>query len=93
MANLKQRIERLLGCKWLNTVGLALGMVGVVIIFIWGLPQPDLDPQGKLLLAAPPDVATMLLRTHYENMSRFGLILIFLGFVAQLLATLPSRRK
>ena len=77
----------------MNTVGLALGVVGVAIIFIWGPPQPDLDPQGKLLLEGPPDEATKLLRTYYANMSRFGLILIFLGFVAQLLATWPSRRR
>ena len=27
--------------RWLNTVGLLLGMAGVVILFIWGPPQPN----------------------------------------------------
>ena len=36
--------------RWLNTIGLLLGMAGVVILFIWGPPQPDLDPHIKLVL-------------------------------------------
>jgi hypothetical protein len=30
-----------LTAQCLNTIGLALGMAGVVILFIWGPPQPD----------------------------------------------------
>jgi hypothetical protein len=92
MANLKQRIKRILRCRWLNTVGLSLGLAGVVIIFHWGPPQPDLDPQGKLLLAAPPDKTVEQQRNQYEIMSRVGLGLIGLGFVAQLFGTWPPRR-
>ena len=29
--------------RLLNTVGLVLGMLGVLIIFIWGPPQPDFE--------------------------------------------------
>jgi hypothetical protein len=29
--------------KILNTIGLVFGLVGVVIIFIWGPPQPQLE--------------------------------------------------
>ena len=83
--------RRLLRCRWLNTVGLLLGMVGVAIIFIWGPPQPDLDPQGKLLLAGQPDQAIVRLKSEYETISRVGLGLIGLGFVAQLLGTWPSK--
>ncbi|WP_286730978.1 MULTISPECIES: hypothetical protein [unclassified Thiomonas] len=27
----------------LNTIGLALGMLGVALIFVWGPPQPQLE--------------------------------------------------
>ena len=34
--------------RWLNPLGLFFGMVGVVIIFIWGPPQPSFQ-QGEPL--------------------------------------------
>ena len=69
----------------LNTVGLLLGIAGVVILFIWGPPQPDLDPHTKLTLVHE-DEATKRLRRRYEVMSRVGLGLIGVGFLAQLAA-------
>jgi hypothetical protein len=92
MANLKQRIKSIVRCRWLNTLGLALGMAGVVIIFIWGPPQPDLDPQGKLLFEGPPDKTVERQRNQYEIMSRVGLGLIGVGFLAQFIGTWPPRR-
>jgi hypothetical protein len=71
--------------RWLNTVGLVLGMLGVVIVFIWGPPQPDLDPHSKLLLNQV-DEATKQLGDRYEIMSRVGLGLIGAGFAVQLVA-------
>jgi hypothetical protein len=88
----KRWLSRLSRCRWLNTIGLALGIVGVEIIFHWGPPQPDLDPQGKLLLAASVDKTVEQLRNQYEIMSRVGLGLVGLGFVAQLVASWPSGR-
>jgi hypothetical protein len=91
--NEQQRRRPRLRFRWLNTFGLALGMVGVLMIFIWGPPQPDLDPQGKILLAGGPDQAIEQLRNQYEIMSRIGLGLIGLGFVAQLIGTWPAARS
>jgi hypothetical protein len=28
-------------CPWLNIVGLALSMIGVVLLFVWAPPQPS----------------------------------------------------
>ena len=81
----------------LNTVGLSLGMLGVVLIFIWGPPQPNLEEEVGLAL----DPATVLtdgsrvsdiekrqrrLRHRHQIMSSIGLALVFLGFAVQLLA-------
>jgi hypothetical protein len=67
---------------WLNTVGLVLGIAGVVILLIWGPPQPDLDE------TIGTDEATKRLNRRYEVMPRVGLGLIGLGFFVQLVATL-----
>ena len=81
--------------KWLNTAGLVLGMAGVLIIFIWGPPQPYLDEgvpltldsgtvlQGGRKVADIEEDARRLKRRH-EVMSRVGLGLVGLGFLTNL---------
>jgi hypothetical protein len=70
----------------LNRIGLVLGMVGVVVIFIWGPPQPNLDTHGYLRLEQE-DKGAIAERDHYKLNSAIGLGLIGLGFAAQLVAT------
>jgi hypothetical protein len=74
----------------LNTIGLVLGIAGVLIIFRWGPPQPSFDEAVPLALEGPELVHmaedTRRLTRQYEIMSRVGLGLIGLGFVAQLAA-------
>jgi hypothetical protein len=87
-----------LTAQWLNTIGLALGMVCVVILFIWGPPQPDFDEgvaigleldtvlkDGKTVVEKDADVRR--LKRWHTVMSRIGLGLIGVGFFAQLIAT------
>jgi hypothetical protein len=69
--------------KWLNTIGLVFGVVGVVLIFIWGPPQPSFEGDS-LLLESTNEAALAAKKTHYKRMSRIGLALIGLGFVLQL---------
>jgi hypothetical protein len=83
--------------KWLNTIGLLLGLVGVVILFIWGPPQPDFDESvGR---AIEPSTAlkdgrkvsdmieaTRRLKRRHQIRSRIGLGLVGLGFFVQLVA-------
>jgi hypothetical protein len=79
-----------LTARWLNTIGLAFGIVGVLIIFRWGPPQPNFDEAAYLLLVGPEaqhnveDVKR--LKRQYQMMSSIGLGLIGLGFGAQLVA-------
>src|SRR4029077_14283723 len=42
-----------LTARWLNTIGLAFGIVGVLIIFRWGPPQPNFDEAAYLSLVGP----------------------------------------
>jgi len=75
-----------LTAAWLNRIGLGLGMAGVVILFIWGPPQPDLDPHIKRVTQEVNEATKQLKRRH-EIMSSIGLSLIGLGFVIQFIAT------
>jgi len=59
---------------WLAPLGLVLGMIGVVFIFIWGWPQTSLGEQ----------------RAFYARMGEAGLILVFIGFACQLVAGIES---
>jgi hypothetical protein len=83
--------------QWLNTIGLVLGMSGVVLIFIWGPPQPDFDESVGIALETATvladgtkvsdleDAARRRKRRH-RIISSIGLALVFLGFGVQLCA-------
>ena len=78
---------------WLNTVGFSLGIVGVVLIFIWGPPQPSLQ-EGRSLGIQGPEVdrhnaRVRSLRSRHNSRSRIGLGLILVGFGLQLIGTWP----
>jgi hypothetical protein len=90
-------MEANLTARWLNTIGLLLGMAGVLIIFRWGPPQPDfhesvgLGLEDETLLpdgTRVSDVAEAARRAKrwHKIMSRVGLGLIGLGFFVQLMA-------
>jgi hypothetical protein len=82
----------------LNSVGLVLGMVGVLIIFGFGPPMPDLETgvglgvEDETQLADGRTVAEhnadrLRLRTRHSRISQFGLLLVFTGFALQFAAT------
>jgi hypothetical protein len=82
----------------LNSIGLALGMIGVGIIFKFGPPQPNLEPGVGVGLEDQtplPDGSTVAehdreiekLRRRHLFWSRTGLGLVFFGFTFQLWAT------
>jgi hypothetical protein len=82
----------------LNSIGLVLGMIGVIIIFRYGPPQPTFESgvaigleDGTVLsdgrTVADHDREVSRVRALYSRMSKFGLILVFVGFGFQLWAT------
>ena len=90
--------------KTVKTIGLAFGIVGVVFIFIWGPPQPQLEPGVFLEVAdgTPIDKSGKTVakfnkevqhrRRIHEVMSQLGLIFIIVGFGFQLWGTwLPDK--
>jgi len=83
----------------LNTVGLSIGIIGVLFIFIWGPPQPNLESGISLGLEdnTPIDETGRTVADHNREtdarrkrnlvMSRVGLGLVLIGFACQIWAT------
>lgn len=83
----------------LNIAGLVSGMGGVVLIFLYGPPQPSFDEgvaigleDGNILsnglTVGEQNIAVRALRKKYSSMSKLGLAFVFVGFLLQLIATL-----
>ena len=82
----------------LNSIGLALSMVGVLVIFRFGPPQPthesgvgigleDNTPLADGRTVAEHDRDVERTKERYSCMSKVGLALVFVGFAFQLWAT------
>jgi hypothetical protein len=82
----------------LNSIGLVLSMVGVLIIFRFGPPMPDLEhgiglglDEGTRLAdgrtVAEHNADRLRLRIRHSRISQGGLLLVFAGFSLQFLAT------
>lgn len=85
----------------LNAIGLVLGMAGVVLIFIWGPPQPSFEqgvaiilesgnvlPDGKTVAQHDKEATTN--KQQYKLISQIGLAFIFMGFVCQFVETVRT---
>jgi hypothetical protein len=85
--------------RQLNFIGLLLGMIGVVCIFVWGPPQPSFQEY----VAVAVDQSAAISRENaarvasekdlYSVMSRIGLGFIFAGFALQAVAAWPRRTR
>jgi drug/metabolite transporter (DMT)-like permease len=75
--------------KWLNALGLVLGIIGVAMVWRWGLPQPSFERGMWLAITGPVvephDSDVQALEAHFRHMSHLGFGLILAGFVCQLL--------
>jgi hypothetical protein len=76
-------------CRWLNSLGLVLGMGGVVMIFFWPPPLPSFETTVPLTADGETDPKAVARNIRHWRRSRIGLGLIFLGFLAQFVASLP----
>ncbi|MCH8951806.1 MAG: hypothetical protein IID49_06765 [Proteobacteria bacterium] len=71
-----------------NSIGLLMDAVGVVVVFMYGWPQPDLSENNYVIWGGdhtdPEDVAK---RRHHKRMSIAGLVCLVCGFGVQIIAT------
>jgi hypothetical protein len=75
--------------KLLNIIGLSFGLMGVLIIFSYGPPQPSFFPYD---IITDDNIHQEILdmRDKYDLCSKIGLGFIFFGFLLQLLAVIFS---
>ena len=83
----------------INAFGLILNMIGVVVIFFYGPPQPVLEEGVAIAVedATPIDASGKTAADYNEEVrqrrkqffirSRIGLCIIFIGFGIQLIAS------
>jgi len=69
-----------------DSIGLVVDLVGAWLLLKFGLP-PRLDPEGHVhLIAEQVDTSEIEKATCYARRSRFGVLLLFLGFAFQLIS-------
>lgn len=73
---------------YLNVAGLILNMLGVVLAFFFGFPQPDLSEGRKIVMvsSAEHDERQRALQARYRHLAIAALGSMFVGFTAQLWA-------
>jgi len=89
--------------RLLNTIGLALGIIGVLFLFVWGPPQPSFERGVSLGIedATPIDKTGKTVADHnreveakrkfYTTMADVGLCLIIVGFRATVVGCVAPR--
>lgn len=75
-----------LSSELVNTVGLILDIVGVILLFRFGLP-PDVSRSGGNLLTWGVDEDEVKKGKRYDKISWTALAVIVLGFALQIVST------
>ncbi|PIR39154.1 MAG: hypothetical protein COV35_01145 [Alphaproteobacteria bacterium CG11_big_fil_rev_8_21_14_0_20_39_49] len=79
-------LELILNTKILNSIGLGLDIIGVVLIFFFGIPQ-KMDRSGDIFIVlgekSPNEIKKI---KKYDFWANTGLILIVSGFVIQIIS-------
>lgn len=70
----------------LNTGGLVSGFIGVLILWRYGLPEAVTRGGFGYVMLEGEDRAEKAKAARYDDLARFGLLLIALGFLLQLIA-------
>ena len=93
--------------KAIATIGLILGMVGVLLLFIWGPPQPSFEQgvglglsdidivefEGERITVGEKNKIVKRRYTVHKVMSSIGLGFVFVGFSFQFVAIRATPNK
>ena len=72
--------------RWLNLIGLFLNVVGVLILFRYGMPFHVPTGGAVSLITETRDQATIALEQRYEIYGYIGLGCLIVGTVSQMIA-------
>ena len=68
-----------------NSAGLLLDIIGVILLFCYGLP-PDVDREGKQILTWGKDEEEACKGKRYDRISWVALVLLVIGFTLQIIS-------
>lgn len=79
----------MINLNFVSSIGLIADIVGVLLLFKYGLPSRILNHGGSLLLEESDDEESARNRynKNVERWAYIGLVLILVGFVLQLIGT------
>ncbi len=72
---------------YLNTIGITLSLIGVLILFRYGMPFHVPTNGATYLVTDQVDESEKALEQRYFTYGLFGLFLVIAGAVSQLVAT------
>ena len=72
----------------INSVGLFLDILGVILLFFFGLPSRVSEGPPYLSFGEDPDSTKQ--RKRYQRVSWFALVLLILGFALQMVSNHPG---
>ena len=81
-----------MSAECINSFGLALDIIGVILLFIFGLPSRVREGPPVLSFGEDPDSTKQREKqwNWYKFVSWFALVLLVLGFVLQIVSNHPG---
>jgi len=74
----------------MNTSGLILSFVGVVLLFRYGIPYRVSQLNEGSIFSDPPTARDIALNRKHKRLGWTGLVLIAMGTIFQIVATFPN---
>jgi hypothetical protein len=71
-----------------NSLGLVLDIVGAVLLWLYGIPEPISRTGAQYLITGMTDEKTKQKAKRFHTLSKLGLGLLIVGFVLQLASNL-----
>jgi hypothetical protein len=79
--------------RWLNLAGLSLGLVGVLILFRYGMPFHVPTGGAEAIISSRRDLQAIALERRYEVLGYVGLALLVGGTLLQMWAVVLSGKN
>jgi hypothetical protein len=77
----------------LNAAGLMVNIVATLILLKFGLPANFRPDGARVRVTSGVDENEVRKGVLYKRLSRFGIVLLLLGFLLQLIGSWPSHPK
>ena len=90
MVGREDEVHFMLPAGWWTTAGLVLSLVGVVLLFRYGMPYRVRTRGQPIRVAISSDPRAATLERRYEILGWLGLSLVVLGTICQIIGAVLS---